>query len=109
MRWSQKCSRSVLFAAVVCLLAAPAQSQVELLDAAVISRDLDYVPDVEYPNDWDLLDVFMPEGADDVPSSCSSMGDPFGRVTSHRGSTWRRVSSLRESASFRPTTDSLPR
>ena len=67
MRWSQKCSRSVLFAAVVCLLAAPAQSQVELLDAAVISRDLDYVPDVEYPNDWDLLDVFMPEGADDVP------------------------------------------
>ena len=67
MQGSNNCTRYLLLAASVCLPAIPATAQVELLDDAVISRNLDYVPEAEYANDWDMLDVFMPEGAEGVP------------------------------------------
>ena len=67
MSWSQKWSRCVLFTASLCFLTTPAQSQVERLEAVVISRNLDYIPDVEYANARDMLDVFMPKDVEEVP------------------------------------------
>ena len=30
-------------------------------------RDIDYLPDTDYPNDWDKLDILLPKGVDGVP------------------------------------------
>ncbi len=56
-----------LFSVGVCALAMPAHGQLSKLGEAEVSRDLDYMPEAEYANDWDLLDVFMPKGAEAAP------------------------------------------
>ena len=49
-------------AGLVLLSTAPA-----LLAQGVVSRDIDYVTGARYEDGKDLLDVFMPEGANGVP------------------------------------------
>ncbi len=48
--------------AVLFLLAA-----VPLLAQGIVTRDVDYVSDVDYEGGRDLLDIYMPEGTADVP------------------------------------------
>ena len=36
-------------------------------EGVVAYRDLDYLPDTDYPHIWDTLDIYMPQGVDDAP------------------------------------------
>ena len=36
-------------------------------EGIVEHRDVDYLPGIDYPNDWDKLDILVPKGVDDVP------------------------------------------
>ena len=36
-------------------------------EGIVEHRDIDYLPDTDYPNDWDKLDILLPKGVDGVP------------------------------------------
>jgi acetyl esterase/lipase len=53
--------RGPLTAVLFLLVAVP------LLAQGVVTRDVDYVSEVDYEGGCDLLDIYMPEGAADVP------------------------------------------
>ncbi len=56
-----KSSGAVLAGLALVLVAIPVSAQ------GVVTSDVDYMSEVDYEDGKDLLDIYMPEGADDVP------------------------------------------
>lgn len=56
-----KSSGAVLTGLALVLAAIPVSAQ------GVVTNDVDYMSEVDYEDGKDLLDIYMPEGADDVP------------------------------------------
>ncbi len=68
MRWTTRCVVAALAVWLVAT-AAPAQSQ-----TFTVVRDVDYVPQTEYPGGKDRLDVYIPRGAANAPVIVSIHG-----------------------------------